>query len=57
MIETGLRISDNTLNIEVLSKAIEYGKELLEKPIDAPRSPPTGTCSSSRAATGRWHSR
>ncbi|MEO6720278.1 MAG: HAD family hydrolase [Ferruginibacter sp.] len=34
MIETGLRISNNTLNIEVLSKAIEYGKELLEKPIE-----------------------
>ena len=34
MIETGLRISNNTLNIEVLSKAIQYGKELLEKPIE-----------------------
>jgi len=34
MIETGLRVSDNTLNIEVLSKAIQYGKELLEKPIE-----------------------
>ena len=34
MIETGMRISDNTLNIEVLSKAIQYGKELLEKPIE-----------------------
>ena len=34
MIETGLRISNNTLNIEVLAKAIEYGKELLEKPIE-----------------------
>jgi putative hydrolase of the HAD superfamily len=34
MIETGLRVSDSTLNIEVLKKAIEYGKELLEKPIE-----------------------
>ena len=34
MIETGMRISDNTLNNEVLSKAIQYGKELLEKPIE-----------------------
>jgi putative hydrolase of the HAD superfamily len=34
MIETGLRISNNTLNIEVISKAIEYGKELLDKPIE-----------------------
>ncbi len=34
MIETGMRISDNTLNIEVLAKAIQYGKELLEKPIE-----------------------
>lgn len=34
MIETGIRISDGTLNIDVLKKAIEYGKELLEKPIE-----------------------
>ncbi len=34
MIETGIRVSDSTLNIEVLKKAIEYGKELLEKPIE-----------------------
>jgi len=34
MIETALRVSNNTLNIEVLEKAIEYGKELLEKPIE-----------------------
>ena len=34
MIETGMRISDNTLNIEVLAKVIGYGKELLEKPIE-----------------------
>ena len=34
MIETGLRVSNNTLNIEVLRKAIDYGKELLEKPIE-----------------------
>ncbi|MEO6731228.1 MAG: HAD family hydrolase [Ferruginibacter sp.] len=34
MIETALRISNNTLNIEVLEKAIVFGKELLEKPIE-----------------------
>ena len=34
MIETAMRISNNTLNIEVLQKAIEFGKELLEKPIE-----------------------
>ncbi|MBC7688570.1 MAG: HAD family hydrolase [Aquabacterium sp.] len=34
MIETALRISNNTLSIAVLEKAIEFGKELLEKPIE-----------------------
>ncbi|MEO5893591.1 MAG: HAD family hydrolase [Ferruginibacter sp.] len=34
MIETALRVSNNTLNIEVLEKAIRFGKELLEKPIE-----------------------
>lgn len=34
MIETAMRISNSTLNIEVLEKAIEFGKELLEKPIE-----------------------
>lgn len=34
MIETAMRISNNTLDIGVLSKAIEFGKELLEKPIE-----------------------
>ncbi|MCW3089220.1 MAG: putative superfamily hydrolase [Ferruginibacter sp.] len=34
MIETALRVTDNTLAIEVLEKAIVYGKELLEKPIE-----------------------
>ena len=34
MIETALRVSNNTLSIEVLEKAIVYGKELLEKPIE-----------------------
>ena len=34
MIETAMRISNSTLNIEVLQKAIEFGKELLEKPIE-----------------------
>lgn len=34
MIETALRISDKTLNIEIIEKAISYGKDLLEKPIE-----------------------
>jgi putative hydrolase of the HAD superfamily len=34
MIETALRVSNNTLNIEVIAKALEFGKELLEKPIE-----------------------
>jgi len=33
MIETAMRISGNSLNTEVISKAIEYGKELLQKPV------------------------
>src|ERR1700712_3987818 len=32
MIETALRVSNNTLNIEVVEKALLFGKELLEKP-------------------------
>jgi putative hydrolase of the HAD superfamily len=34
MIETSLRVTNNTLNIEVIEKALQYGKELLEKPIE-----------------------
>lgn len=34
MIETSLRVSNNTLNIEVIEKALQFGKELLEKPIE-----------------------
>lgn len=34
MIETALRVSNNTLNIEVIQKALGYGKELLQKPIE-----------------------
>jgi putative hydrolase of the HAD superfamily len=34
MVETALRITDKTLNVEVIEKAIQYGKELLEKPIE-----------------------
>lgn len=33
MIETALRISGNSLNVEVINKAVEYGKELLQKPV------------------------
>jgi len=34
MVETALRVSANTVNISVVEKAIEYGKELLARPIE-----------------------
>ena len=34
MIETSLRVTNNTLNIKVIEKALQFGKELLEKPIE-----------------------
>jgi putative hydrolase of the HAD superfamily len=34
MIETGLRVSENTLNVSILEKTIELGKELLAKDIE-----------------------
>jgi putative hydrolase of the HAD superfamily len=34
MVETALRISNNTLNSDVIEKAIQYGKDLLDKPIE-----------------------
>ncbi|WP_126246874.1 HAD family hydrolase [Chitinophaga rhizosphaerae] len=34
MVETILRVSNNTANPEVLIKAIEFGKELLAKPVE-----------------------
>ena len=34
MIETALGVSAKTLNIEMIEKIIQYGKELLEKPIE-----------------------
>ena len=34
MIEAALKISNNTVSIEVIEKIIQYGKELLEKPIE-----------------------
>jgi putative hydrolase of the HAD superfamily len=33
MIEAAMKISNNTIPIEVIEKIVEYGKELLEKPI------------------------
>ena len=33
MIEAAIKISNNTIPIEIIEKIIEYGKELLEKPI------------------------
>ncbi len=34
MVETALRVTNNTLNTVVIEKAIEFGKELLDKPIE-----------------------
>jgi putative hydrolase of the HAD superfamily len=34
MVETALRISNNTVNLATIEKIIQYGKELLEKPIE-----------------------
>ncbi len=34
MIEAALTISNNTINNEIIEKIIQYGKELLEKPIE-----------------------
>ena len=34
MIETALRVSDNTIDIKVIERALELGKELLQKPIE-----------------------
>lgn len=34
MIETALRVSDKQINPMVIEKAIEYGKDLLDKPIE-----------------------
>lgn len=33
MIEAAMKISNNTISVEAIEKIIEYGKELLEKPI------------------------
>ena len=34
MIETAIRVSDKTINNEIMEKIIQYGKELLAKPIE-----------------------
>lgn len=34
MIETALRVSDNTIDVLVIEKIIQLGKEMLEKPIE-----------------------
>jgi putative hydrolase of the HAD superfamily len=34
MIETALRVSNNTVHHSVIERAIQYGKDLLEKPIE-----------------------
>src|SRR5690606_36729906 len=34
MIEAALRISDNTLSVEAIDKILQYGKDLLQKPIE-----------------------
>ncbi|MHA3786754.1 HAD family hydrolase [Flavobacterium hauense] len=34
MIEAALHISENTISVEAIGKIIEYGKEMLEKPVE-----------------------
>lgn len=34
MVETALQVSGKTLHVDIIEKAIQYGKELLEKPIE-----------------------
>ena len=34
MVETAIRVSNKTLSVDIIEKAIQYGKELLEKPIE-----------------------
>jgi len=34
MIEAAMKISNNTISIEIIEKIIQYGKELLERPIE-----------------------
>ena len=34
MIEAAMKISNNTISLEIITKIIEYGKELLQKPIE-----------------------
>jgi len=34
MVETALRVSNKTLHVDIIEKAITFGKELLEKPIE-----------------------
>lgn len=34
MIEAAIKISENTISVEAIAKIIEYGKEMLEKPVD-----------------------
>ena len=34
MIEAAMKISNNTISIEIIAKIIEHGKELLQKPIE-----------------------
>lgn len=34
MIEAAMKISDKTISIEIIAKIVQYGKELLERPIE-----------------------
>ena len=34
MIEAAMKISNNTISIEIIEKIIDYGKDLLQKPIE-----------------------
>lgn len=34
MIETALKVSENTINVEVIGKILDFGKDLLDRPIE-----------------------
>ena len=42
MIETAIRISDGKIPVKVIEKIIEYGKALLDQPIELLDHPPSG---------------
>ncbi len=56
MVETVLRVTNNTANPVIIEKTIEYGKELLAKPIellDEPADEPPSCAQTTEHATER----